>query len=168
VYQLAGHDWTTIQYVHTDWQGDGLGEADAQGLSRLLRTEAINYGNSDTAGAIGYAYYRNGERIEQFDYYEDYSEYMEDEEFAAKVQPPDGAIVDEDGMVTYFRSEDRDVSAEEMDDPVEFVDQFLRSKEAFVPGWSELARCTWESGQEFSLSGWPPTAFVGADFVAVR
>ncbi len=176
VYQLTGHDWTIVQYAHTDWLSPGPGPRDAEELSRELQTEAIYYGTSKTVEAIGYAYYVKGACMERLDYYEDYSDYAEDPKEKTNLPPAPaadpayalGIVFENDGLITCFTSEERSLAREYLKDPFSLADQFIWSKDAFVPGWSEGARCTRQAGETFSLAGWPANAFVGADLVCVR
>lgn len=56
VFRLRGHAWTVIVDDPVD----------AQGLSRCLQTEVIDYSVSDTCGSTGYALFDRGEHVESF------------------------------------------------------------------------------------------------------
>jgi hypothetical protein len=106
VYRLAGHLWTVIDQYHG--RDARLDSADAEGLSRGLKTRALFYVNSDTAGALGYELFDHGNRLERLESYEG----VEFESSLRDIAPPDPA------------------------DVRKFVDALIRSEEAFLPGWS--------------------------------
>ncbi|MFC1836120.1 hypothetical protein ACFL2Q_15605, partial [Thermodesulfobacteriota bacterium] len=156
---FKGHPWTLIQHIHNDFGKDCLCPEDARDLSSELKTSGIYYGISDTACSVGYQFYDLGEEMESLDFSEDYSEFLDDE-FKDDGEGEDYPV--------YFESKLRSVNVDEIDDPFEFVDRFLRSQDALVPGWSELTRCTGKPGQSFVIKDWPRDTFVRVDFVAVR
>jgi hypothetical protein len=61
VFQFNGHMWTTII------ARNGMGSEDARIISLSLQTRAIYYGISDTACALSYNIYENGELLENLE-----------------------------------------------------------------------------------------------------
>jgi hypothetical protein len=98
VFRLRGHSWTIIVDD----------EVDAQGLSRSLQTEVIDYTVSDTCGCIGYTLFEKGEQTESF-------------------------FGSEDGT-NDFESTIRSVPPEERKDIWGLVDKFFVARDAFEPG----------------------------------
>jgi len=107
VYRLKGHPWTILDCYHG--RGTSLQPADAQALSKALKTKAIFYGNSDTAGVTLCDLFDKGKRLEHFEY----DEGVEFESAIRDIEPPDGP-----------------------DDIYAFVDAFLREQDALAPGIS--------------------------------
>lgn len=110
LYQLASHSWTQVQLLALDTDTllrSELTDSDAGALSRELSTTAILYGISDTAGAIEYKLFQQGQLIEN------YSENDNGVEFKS-TRRNDSEAPDVDGL--------------------EFVDDFLRSQDALVSG----------------------------------
>jgi len=160
VYQFKGHDWTLIQHIHNDYGKDSLGQDDARVLSGELATKGIYYGNSDTAGSIGYTLFDCGQEVEAFKYGQDYEQHFDEESGEEDF--------DEGEFSMTFHSKVRSEDVDEIDDPCTFADRFFKLQDALVPGWSESSRCTWEPGQDFTIQGWPADTFVRIDFIAVR
>ena len=83
IFQFPGHIWTairdqniTISYdskkidsetFRKQWQ-NRINEKDAKAISEILQTKAIDFGCSDTAGAVGYSFFDCGELVEEFYY----------------------------------------------------------------------------------------------------
>jgi len=88
LFRLRGHRWTQIlgrDHSVTDVLMSGVGDRkkmqkligqarkidlnadDAKALSKRLKTRALYYGVSDTAGALGYELFENGQSIEKVD-----------------------------------------------------------------------------------------------------
>jgi hypothetical protein len=107
VYQLRGHIWTIVDCYH----GQARMVPDhAKALSKTLKTKAIFYGNSDTAGVTAYELFDNGKLLEHFE-------------------------LGDDGV--NFTSDLRNVDAPDDDTEVyDFVDEFFKSHNAFAPSWS--------------------------------
>jgi hypothetical protein len=99
VFRLRGHHWTIIADE----------EVDAQGLSRSLQTDVIDYTVSDTCGSIGYTLFENGEQTEHF--------------FGSEGDNTD-----------VFESKRRSVSRQQRKDIWGLVHQFFLAHDAFEPG----------------------------------
>jgi hypothetical protein len=61
IFRLNGHNWTTII------SRTSLGNEDARIISLSLKTRSIYYGVSDTALALGYSIYENGDLLEELE-----------------------------------------------------------------------------------------------------
>lgn len=138
VYQLSGHPWTLIEILHgydEQYQRQELEPEDALKMSQLLNTKAIDFKISDTAYAVGYELFENGESVEKFEFHGDYSDYEESEE-----ELDDDDEDEDDGMIKKFESRIRECSKDEYEDGMDFSHKFLKAQDAFVPGWSEGGR----------------------------
>ena len=79
VFQFPGHNWTAIrdqnitvsydfnnldvELINQQWKNK-INEQDAKAISQLLQTKAIDFGCSDTSGAVGYSVFDSGELVE--------------------------------------------------------------------------------------------------------
>lgn len=61
IFRLNGHSWTTII------PRNSFGNEDARIISLSLQTRSIYYGISDTALALGYSIYENGDLLEELE-----------------------------------------------------------------------------------------------------
>ena len=137
VYRLKGHPWTILDCYHG--RGTSLQPADAQGLSKALKTKAIFYGHSDTAGVTLYDLFDKGKRLEHFEY----DEGVEFESAIRDIEPPDGP----------------DIEA--------FVDAFLREQDALAPGISTyLGGWAAKPGDKMTLDSLAADGVERADWVA--
>jgi ankyrin repeat protein len=145
VYQFSGHDWSLIELLHDDCTGYGLSASDALEISRDLQTKVLFYGNSDTARTVAYSLFENGQEMESF-----FCGVDEERE--------SGGVV--------FRSKLREASIE-CSDREDFVEAFIKEQDAFLPGWSELARSA-EPGSTITIEGFPRNVILRMDLVQIR
>ena len=61
IFRFNGHSWTTII------ARNNVGSEDARIISLSLQTRSIYYGISDTACALGYSIYENGDLLEELE-----------------------------------------------------------------------------------------------------
>ena len=110
VYRLNGHSWTIVDSYKTGYESDQYLKAeDAQAISKALKTKAIFFANSDTAGATSYDLFENGKRLEHFESFEE----LEFESSVRDVEaPPDGPKI------------------------YDFVQEFMKSHDALAPSWT--------------------------------
>jgi hypothetical protein len=135
VYQLVGHAWTIID----SFAGNAYVDvADAKEISKKLRARVIYYGNSDTAGVVSYELFERGKSLERLDY-------CEELEFESSVRDA------------------RDVPDESNLD--EFTDRFIRSEDAFTPGWSTALSWNRNAGEKVKIDFWDETMVSRADYV---
>jgi len=107
VYQLQGHLWTIVDCYHGRVR---MVPDHAKALSKTLKTKAIFYGNSDTAGVTAYELFDNGKLLEHFE-------------------------LNDDGV--NFTSEIRHIDPpQDGPDVFTFVNEFLKSHNALAPSWS--------------------------------
>jgi hypothetical protein len=106
LFRLKGHPWTQILDKESSW--NGLGEEDAERLSRVLKVKAIFYGISDTALASVYRLYDSGRLMERYD-------------------------SDENG-ITAFDSLLRKLTLNDIKDEEEWVHTFFKDQDALEPG----------------------------------
>jgi len=140
-YQLQGHPWTVIDGYVCDGN-DYPRPEDAKALSKALKTRAIFYGNSDTAGATGYDLFDCGKRLEHLEAFEE----IEFESQLGREGPSDPCAVEE------------------------FVEAFIREQDAFAPAWSgHLGGWRCDDGEKVKLpfGDFGPEDLVRLDFVAV-
>jgi hypothetical protein len=112
--------------------------ADAKEISKKLRARVIYYGNSDTAGVVSYELFERGKSLERLDY-------CEELEFESSVRDA------------------RDVPDESNLD--EFTDRFIRSEDAFTPGWSTALSWNRNAGEKVKIDFWDETMVSRADYV---
>jgi len=140
IYQLAGHPWTIIDVYAS--RSSYPNPEDARALSEVLKTKAIFYGNSDTAGVIAYELVEAGKRLERFMDFEE----TEFESNLGRSAPAEG---------------------EDMED---FVRAFFRAQDAFAPSWtSRLGGNCHRPGDKATLpfGGFRPDTLIRLDYVAV-
>ncbi len=113
VFQFREHAWTIINRLCDPPSGLGLPsqigatEEDAQNLSDLLHTRAINYTASDTSGTIEYHLYQDGSSMERLSF--------------------------EEGFSVQFQSQLRQLEAEDIEDAYGFTMNFIREQDAYIP-----------------------------------
>ncbi len=104
-------------------------ESQAQSLSQRLQTYTIHYWVSDSSGCIGYAHWENGKLMERLEYedaiWEDTHEY-DDEAEALQEEP---ARTFEPHL---FESQLRQLTAPEIEDAYDFVENFLCEQQAYA------------------------------------
>lgn len=106
IFQFRGHSWTLIHLWSCPTYPPREGRKDVQLLSRLLDTRSLFYAISDTAYYIGYELYSQGISVEKFEY------------------------VDGDPQ---FSSQLRQIEKEEIIDPFDFTDTFVKESDLYIP-----------------------------------
>ena len=162
VFQFPGHSWTairnqniTVSYdfdnfdreVFRKQQQNRINEKDAKDISEILQTQAIDFGCSDTSCAVGYSVFDSGELVEEFNYCCDSDFIKKDEKTAENNE----CVIVSDNF--NFRSKLRhidinEISQHERDDEddfddepeidideFKFVDDLLKSLDAYIPAW---------------------------------
>ncbi|PPT08243.1 hypothetical protein CKA32_005723 [Geitlerinema sp. FC II] len=160
VFKFHGHSWTVIhEEVVYSWK-NGLKDKDARAISQQLQTQAIEYGVSDTAGVIGYKLYDRGELLEEF---EDFCE----NDFSDKQSNPEPNTLYGDSWKFY--STRRQIEPSDVQKPFDFVDEFFKSQDAYVPAWGSRGVHTCGTGkrQKLAVIGIDPWD-IRMDYVAVR
>ncbi|WP_017663024.1 ankyrin repeat domain-containing protein [Baaleninema simplex] len=160
VFKFHGHSWTVIhEEVVYSWK-NGLKDKDARAISQQLQTQAIEYGVSDTAGVIGYKLYDRGELLEEF---EDFCE----NDFSDKQSNPEPNTLYGDSWKFY--STRRQIEPNDVKTPFDFVDEFFKSQDAYVPAWGSRGVHTCGTGkrQKLGVIGIEPWD-IRMDYVAVR
>lgn len=135
VFQFRGHAWTGILnggltdryrdildgfYISDVWNW----ESQAESLSQKLNTRTIHYWCSDTSGCIGYACWENGTLLERLEYDDDIWQDNHDE---ALLDSPDRTF-----EPYLFESKLRQLTAPEIEDAYDFVDDFLCEQQAYA------------------------------------
>jgi ankyrin repeat protein len=146
IFQFSGHAWSLVELLHDDREGGSLSASDALELSRDLQTKVIFYENLDTSGSIAYALCERGEEMEAFSC---------------------GPGTLKNGLAPIFRSKHRDARTLACGEHYSFVEDFIKSQDAFLPGWSELSR-TEEPGSEITIEGFPQNAIHRMDLIQIR
>ena len=124
VLRMAGHPWTLITACVTS-RPSFFKPEDAKALSKAMKARAIYFANSDTASYTEYQLFEDGKRLEHFRCFED----VEFSSTARDVEAP------EDGPGIY-----------------DFVSQFMREEDAFVPACSVHLNTGWmNAGQKVKL-----------------
>ena len=135
VFQFVGHPWTL--FLHTVCQ-----PAPIRQLSRDLDTECICFEFEDTSGWTACALIDKGEVVENYRFGLDYSDEMEDlaEEMGEEVPesnddgiPWDVNVSSDDGNQYLFRSIRRQATETQVQDSREFLDDFFRQNDAWLP-----------------------------------
>ncbi len=163
-FRLKGHEWTLIEALYYDIMTQaGLTEKDAQRLSERLGAPVIFFQMSDTAYAIGYRFYENGQEIESFSFSPGYGEFEEPE---GDYGPEETAEDLEEDLVIEFESQRRTVESDRLNEGFRFVHDFLVEQNAFVPGWSETSRMSGSAGEERTIE--PVEGCPRIDLIAVR
>ncbi|MCP4656975.1 MAG: hypothetical protein GY856_16310 [bacterium] len=159
VFRFRGHPWTVIREQFTGKHGRFIEEDDAQAVSEDLGVPAIYFAHCDTAGYVGYRYYESGRLLEWLENGE--------EDDGAQFGEEDEADLGEEAMVS-FGSELRDVDPAEIAGFCDFVDDFFRDLDAFVPSWG-IGRGG-KAGKKYRLEidGIEPEDIARMDFVAVK
>jgi ankyrin repeat protein len=162
-FRIRGHDWTLI----TDWgRGDEkswprpedvkdwLRPGDAEALSARLGTRAVYFSVSDTAGAVSYALYEAGHRLEV----------LEDR---GETRPPVGDRRQRPGLA--FESGLRTLTSRQLRRPEVAIDAIFRDLGIWIPSMG-AARHVDRSGQTVSLTlpGLDPSDLERLDYVALR
>ena len=127
VFQFTDHSWSVIKDENVYQSKNNLNEADAQAISKQLGVKAIDYGVSDTAGAMDYSLYEKGELLESYSYCCD-NEYSA--ETAANAAPNTFY-----GGRSKFYSTLRQPDLDLLDRDEAFADVFFKSQDAYVPAW---------------------------------
>jgi hypothetical protein len=123
--QLDGNAWTVLSG----------GEDVAKKLSTDLGADAIYFGFGDASGWMIYHFFQKGEKVESYGFGGDYSAEME-ETGAEYTSPWD--IEASDGETQWgFSGKLRKVSEEEIKKGEAFIDEFFKSREAYL-GWEAL------------------------------
>lgn len=161
VFQYSGHSWSVVHEENVYFENRGLTEEDAQKISQYLETKTINYGVSDTAGAIGYEFYDSGELIESFlDYCEnDFREERETRDESHTVY----------GHRWKLYSRQRQIDPKDVKRSYDFVDAFMKSQDVFVPVWICIRWRQSATGlrRRLEVSGLDPED-LRMDYVAVK
>ncbi len=132
VFQLRGHSWTTIHELTFLHKQVPLREKDIQLLSGLLHTKTICYLVSDTGGHIGYHLYDCGESMEKLYFTSDVEGEIDEDEDADE---------DEDMKIQgtcQFKSQIREIKAEDINNHYDFTYDFFREQDAYVPDFFGL------------------------------
>jgi hypothetical protein len=99
----------------------------AEAMSSKFSTEAIYFFCSDNSGELGYELFDNGDLVEEYISGPDYSEDFEQPERR------EGTIVASRKACQFvFWSRDRKKTGNEIIDENRFIDEFLRSKDAYI------------------------------------
>ena len=134
IFQFRGHAWTGIfggyktdkfrcildGYVCASWNW----ESQAQFLSQKLHTRTIYYWVDDVGFTIGYAYWENGTLMERLEFDESIWQDNHDE---ALLDSPDRGFEPH-----LFESQLRQLTASEIRDAYDFVDEFLCEQQAYA------------------------------------
>ncbi len=158
VFQFTGHQWTNIHETNCWSWKDSLDTEDAKELSKKLQTQAIYYGVSDTAGVIYYELFESGELIELFDDGSDCT-------FPEEKQNPEQVVY---GNQFKFYSKQRQIDAKTIKNVFDFVDEFFKSQNAYVPAFGNSGRiCGTGQSRILSIVGLDPED-LRLDYVAVK
>jgi ankyrin repeat protein len=165
VFRFRGHPWTLIRLWHSERWFAGVSPHDAREVSRLLNARAIYYGNSDTAGAVGYELYESGELLERMDFCAGYGDEALDDEEAPDPDAPEGPR----RPPLTFESRLRPLRAEEIGPPYDFADAFLREQDAFAPSFGISCGLGLRTGMRvaFRVAGMEAEDFERLDVVSL-
>ncbi|MEM1394776.1 MAG: ankyrin repeat domain-containing protein [Cyanobacteria bacterium P01_H01_bin.150] len=195
VSKLSGHNWITIrdenitvsydfknldtELIAQQWQNH-IGEKDAKVISELLQTQAIDFGCSDTSGAVGYTLFDCGETVEGFSYCCDSDLITKDEKPAEKNE----CVIVSDRFnfrsklrklnideIPQHESNDDDYFDEEPEidiDEFKFVDDFIKSLDAYIPTWGGSNHNGAGQRKILRIIGFDPEDIERMDFIAIN
>jgi len=123
--QLDGNAWTVLS-----------GDADiAKELSTELDADVIYFAYGDASDWLIYDFFQKGDKVESYGFGPDYSAEME--EMGAEYNSP-WDIEESDGETQWgFSSKLRKVSEQDIKKGEAFIDEFLKSQNAYL-GWEAL------------------------------
>lgn len=172
--RLVGHNWSVVRacYVDSAQSYGSLTADDAQAMSESVGAPAIFFQNSDNASVVGYTYFEGGEEKERFFYDPEGGEWDADSNWEEDDWDDDETwnVEEEEGWAgppPTFLSLRRQLDTRQIEDPWEFVDDFLKEMDAFAPSL-EIRRA--KPGKEFNLTfdGFAPEDFERLDFISIR
>ncbi|MEM1027702.1 MAG: hypothetical protein AAGJ38_06435 [Planctomycetota bacterium] len=178
VYQLKGHPWCIFAggYSH--------GESLPAKISKVAGLEVLVFINEDVSGWSELSCYRGGKVVEKISWGLDYSDEMEEaaemmEEMGEDI--PDGAdryakwdahttiVTDEEMGIkdeVLFKSELRTASESDLQGGEAYVDDLLKSHDAYLPDLDEMLWTDYQTHKP-SSDKLPLEAFVGAHAVTI-
>ena len=172
VWKLLDSPWTNVMKVRCANFKHWPDVADAAALSKSLKTRALYVANSDTGGCTRYALFDHGEPVEVFDYSSGadgtdaasaVARYAKI--FGADLTPLANVSV---GDGKFFASTSRKLDVVRIKNDLDFVDDYVKRQEAFVPfgfddEWGEAGETA-----ELTLEGLGPDDVERLDFIAAR
>ncbi len=119
VFQLQEHPWTLMHGLKFSPDQKPITDEDLQMLSGLLSTRVIYYYISDTGGKVGYHLFDSGESIESL-------------KFESQCLTQEDEYKESPGIYQ-FQSRLRQLTVEDIGNPYNFTDKFLREQDAYIP-----------------------------------
>jgi hypothetical protein len=151
-FQLLGHSWTIVRELSNINRRfipvlQEISDEKAILISRTISAKAIVFCVSDTGGYIGYHFYDCGESVEHYLYREH--------------------LMEKEGRYN-FKSQLRQPKLRELRRQSAFVDDFLRTQDAFAPYF--FAKSSRRVGENFSfvLQGITREDFIRMDYLKLE
>jgi ankyrin repeat protein len=170
VYRIVGQPWSIIMWLNCDPLNPFHKTADAQSLSKSLKTRAMIVISADTSGIAQYITLDKGKPVELFDSGSVPS--GSDRKAAAElVRKSCGADFTDFKNVeiaggNVFASSLRKVKLSSVKNPLDFINDHLRNEKAFAPFAFESWGSTGQS-VELTLEGLGPDDIERLDYVAL-
>ncbi len=171
IFKLTGQPWSIVMKLNCPTYKTWPSLADAKAMSASLRTRALFVANSDTGGVTQYALFEKGKLVEFFDYGSSNRETPANE-IARKLSSM--YKIDLDSLPNFSHHEGkvfgsllRDVKLARVKNDLDFVNDYLKEQNAFIPfgleEWGEAGETV-----ELSLEGLGPDDVERLDYVATR
>jgi ankyrin repeat protein len=172
VWKLIDSPWTNVMKLHCRDFKHWPSAADAAALSKSLKTRALYVANSDTGGVTQYALFESGKAVEVFDYgssgdadnakaaTERFAKY-----YGIDMSAIPGGVQAAEGKA--FASSQRTVDVRKITNDLDFVNDYVKQQDAFIPFGSEISFGEAGEMMELTLEDLGPDDVERLDYVAV-
>jgi ankyrin repeat protein len=173
VWKLIDSPWANVMKLHCRDFKHWPSAADAAALSKSLKTRALYVGNSDTGGVTQYALFENGKAVEVFDYGSsgdaDTAKAVTErfaKSYGIDISTIAGGVQVSQGKA--FASSQRKLDVKKIGNDLDFVNDYVKQQEAFIPFGSEIGFGEAGETMELTLEDLGPDDVERLDFIAAK